>query len=227
MPKWIDCRSKGPTLSFTIPPSPKKLRGLNFLCIMEKVSSLPLLGWHDISIPMIKISDITKNHSWVYNHYVHRVEFDGNNHYNEDSEGFCLSWLSHWMFEPNEMKVGDHVTTTVKNKYFSPGNIILECGIGLVYDDDDGNIGEEEDVLSYYKSWNHIIGGDLSPFQTTTGEYILDHNHFCRFSNETFGSYRPFISDGTNFKGSDMQSHLLETYNNHIKVMSACYGDLP
>ncbi|KAD5802466.1 hypothetical protein E3N88_13826 [Mikania micrantha] len=134
------------------------------------------------------------------------------------------------MFEPNEMKVGDHVTTTVTNNYFSPGHIILECGIGLVYDDDDGNTGEEEDVLSYYKSWNHIIGGDLSPFQTTTGEYILDHNHFCRFSNETFGSYRPFISDGTKFKGSDMQSHLLETYNkynNHIKVKSACYGALP
>ncbi|KAD5802402.1 hypothetical protein E3N88_13762 [Mikania micrantha] len=206
IPKWINCRSKGPTLSFTIPPSPKKLRGLNFLCIMEKVSSLPLLGWHDIGIPMIKISNITKNHTWVYNHYVHRVEFDGNNHYNEDGEGFCLSWLSHWMFEPNEMKVGDHVTTTVTNKYFSPGPIILECGIGLVYDDDDGNTGEEEDVLSYYKSWNHIIGGDLSPFHTTTGEYILDHNHFCRFSNETFGSYRPFISDGTNFKDEELRA---------------------
>ncbi|KAD5802429.1 hypothetical protein E3N88_13789 [Mikania micrantha] len=201
IPKWINCRSKGPTLSFTIPPSPKKLRGLNFLCIMEKVSSLPLLGWHDIGIPMIKISNITKNHTWVYNHYVHRVEFDGNNHYNEDGEGFCLSWLSHWMFEPNEMKVGDHVTTTVTNKYFSPGPIILE------YDDDDGKIGEEEeDVLSYYKSWNHIIGGDLSPFHTTTGEYILDHNHFCRFSNETFGSYRPFISDGTNFKDKEFRA---------------------
>ncbi|KAL8262616.1 hypothetical protein R6Q59_023965 [Mikania micrantha] len=141
IPNWINCRSKGPTLSFTIPPSPKKLRGLNLLCIMEKVSSLPLLGWHDIAIPMIKIS-----------------------------------------------------------------HIILECGIGLVYDDDEGNIGEEEDVLGYYKSWNHIIGGDLSPFQTTTGEYILDHNHFCRFSNETFGSYHPFISDGTNFKEEEMSS---------------------
>ncbi|KAI3739635.1 hypothetical protein L2E82_30045 [Cichorium intybus] len=27
-----------------------------------------------------------------------------------------------------------------------------ECGVSLVYDD-----GEEEDVLGYYKSWNHII----------------------------------------------------------------------
>ncbi|KAD5802453.1 hypothetical protein E3N88_13813 [Mikania micrantha] len=220
IPKWINCRSKGPTLSFTIPPSPKKLRGLNFLCIMEKVSSLPLLGWHDIGIPMIKISNITKNHTWVYNHYVHRVEFDGNNHYNEDGEGFCLSWLSHWMFEPNEMKVGDHVTTTVTNKYFSPGPIILECGIGLVYDDDDGNTGEEEDVLSYYKSWNHIIGGDLSPFHTTTGEYILDHNHFCRFSNETFGSYRPFISDGTNFKAPGLWNKgVSRTYTGVLTVI--------
>ncbi|KAI3697195.1 hypothetical protein L6452_30034 [Arctium lappa] len=39
---------------------------------------------------------------------------------------------------------------------------------------------EEEDPLGYYKSWNHIIGGDLFAFQTITtpGEYFLSRRHF-------------------------------------------------
>ncbi|KAD5802449.1 hypothetical protein E3N88_13809 [Mikania micrantha] len=45
MPKWINCKSKGPSISFTVPSSPKKLRGLNFLCIMEKLSALSFSGW--------------------------------------------------------------------------------------------------------------------------------------------------------------------------------------
>ncbi|KAD5802321.1 hypothetical protein E3N88_13681 [Mikania micrantha] len=58
----------------------------------------------------------------------------------------------------------------------------FECGIGLVYDEN-GKNEKEEDVLSYYKSWNHIIGGDLSPFQTTTGEYLLNHGLQYEFSH--------------------------------------------
>ncbi|KAD1839810.1 hypothetical protein E3N88_42224 [Mikania micrantha] len=75
-----------------------------------------------------------------------------------------------------------------------------KCGIGLVYDEDGKNEEEEkEDVLGYYKSWNHIIGGDLSPFQTTTGEYILEHKYFHRFSNKTYRFGIP-ITFGANFK---------------------------
>ncbi|KAD5802389.1 hypothetical protein E3N88_13749 [Mikania micrantha] len=185
MPDWINCRSKGPSISFTIPSSLNNLRGLNFLCIVKKT---PYPMDNMFEIPSIKISNITETHTWVYHHYIDRVEFDGNKHYYEDSgEGEenskggsedCLSWLSHWMFGPNEMKVGDHVILNVGSEYFL--ELIMECGIGLVYDDDDGKIGEEEeDVLGYYKSWNHIIGGDLSHFQLTTGEYNLDTDrHF-------------------------------------------------
>ncbi|KVH80537.1 hypothetical protein Ccrd_025494 [Cynara cardunculus var. scolymus] len=50
----------------------------------------------------------------------------------------------------------------------------LECGVSLVYDED-----EEEEVLGYYKSWNHRIGGDLSPFLTTApGQYRLNQDRF-------------------------------------------------
>ncbi|KAD5802378.1 hypothetical protein E3N88_13738 [Mikania micrantha] len=185
MPDWINCRSKGRSISFIIPSSINNLRGLNFLCILKKTRYLNNM----FEIPSIEISNITEKHTWVYRHHIDEVEFDGNKHYYEESgegeenykdaeeiyedgEEYCFSFLSHWMFGPNEMKVGDHIIINVESDYFLED--ILECGIGLVYDDDDGKIGEEEeDVLGYYKSWNHIIGGDLSPFQTTTGEYIL------------------------------------------------------
>ncbi|KAI7730078.1 hypothetical protein M8C21_009448 [Ambrosia artemisiifolia] len=55
-----------------------------------------------------------------------------------------------------------------------------ECGIGLVYDEDGKMEEEEEDVLGYYKLWNHIIGGDLSPLQLTTGEYVLKQRKYIK-----------------------------------------------
>ncbi|KAJ0809830.1 hypothetical protein HanPI659440_Chr01g0019771 [Helianthus annuus] len=183
MPEWIRCRSEGPSISFIIPSSPKKLRGLNFCCV-----NWPLFTSDSFSMPTIKISNITKKQTWIYKHYSGYGWVGGND---------CFSWLSHWMFGPNEMEAGD--------------NIIIECdcimeefdreteysckmehGVGVVYDD--GSIEkeeEEEDVLSYYKSWNHIIGGDLSAFQLTTGEYYLYNRKFTRDSHDDF--YVPFI----------------------------------
>ncbi|KAD5802419.1 hypothetical protein E3N88_13779 [Mikania micrantha] len=96
MPKWITRRSKGPSITFTIPSSPKKLRAIKVECLC------------DLSC---------------------RTE--------------C--WLSHWMFGPNEMKAGDHITITLSDKH-SGELMTLECGVGLVYDD--GSIEEEEEKAS-------------------------------------------------------------------------------
>ncbi|KAK1413491.1 hypothetical protein QVD17_35273 [Tagetes erecta] len=74
----------------------------------------------------------------------------------------------------------------------STSPLVIECGIDLVYED--RKIEEEdEDVLGYYKSWNHIIGGDLSPFQLSTGEYILANNQFRRRAKGPYIEYRPFV----------------------------------
>ncbi|KAJ0623445.1 putative polyadenylate-binding protein/Hyperplastic disc protein [Helianthus annuus] len=157
IPQWIRCRSEGPSISFIIPSSPKKLRGLNFCCVNWPLSSIynPM--------PKIKISNITKKQTWIYKHY-----FEVSMGRRKDS----ISCLSHWMFGPNEMKAGDNIIIQcfcdMNAKYK------MECGVGVVYND--GSMEEEEeeeDVLSYYKSWNHIIGGDLSAFQLTTGEYYI------------------------------------------------------
>ncbi|KAF5822648.1 hypothetical protein HanXRQr2_Chr01g0029021 [Helianthus annuus] len=79
------------------------------------------------------------------------------------------------MFGPNEMTVGDQITIVVSQRYCNE-QLTKKCGVNVVYDD--GKIEEEEDALRYYKSWNHIIGGDLSAFQYPTGEYFLSNMHF-------------------------------------------------
>ncbi|KAL8262687.1 hypothetical protein R6Q59_024036 [Mikania micrantha] len=138
MPKWINCRRKGPSISFTIPSSCNNLQGLNFCCVEKKfITEADFAYWSRFYVPYIRISNITKNHTWIYQHYIHGISED--------------------------LYLGSYRQT-------------FECGIRLVYDEDGKNEEEKkEDVLGYYKSWNHIIGGDLSPFQTTTGEYLLNH----------------------------------------------------
>ncbi|KAK1413523.1 hypothetical protein QVD17_35298 [Tagetes erecta] len=87
------------------------------------------------------------------------------------------------MFGPNEMKAGDHITILVRT--LEVDHHTKECGIGLVYEQEKEK--EEEDALSYYKSWNNIIGGDLSAFQSTIGAYFLQNEDFMWYSALPFG----------------------------------------
>ncbi|CAI9268990.1 unnamed protein product [Lactuca saligna] len=199
MPNWIHCRSKGPSISFTIPSSPYNFRGLNF-CYVPGY----LFPNQFVDLPIIKVSNLTKNGTWIYRHYIDGASVGG--------QARSLTLLSHWMFGMNEMEAGDHVTITVTETY---NQLTKECGVSLVYDDgnmdedEDGDKGEdeEEDVLGYYKSWNHIIGGDLTGFQLTSGEYILDAWQFMRNSAELrVDRYHPFITGGASFKGRDPSS---------------------
>ncbi|KAL7617094.1 hypothetical protein Lser_V15G02983 [Lactuca serriola] len=163
MPNWITDRSKVSSISFTIPSSPNKLRGLNF-CNVQTF----LFPYQFVDLPVITVSNITKNYTWIYKHYIDGVSVG--------EEGLTL--LSHWMFGMNEMEGGDQVTITLTEKH---GQLTKECGVSFVYGD--GKRDEEEDVLGSYKSWNHIIGGDLTGFQLTTGEYFLDTWHVMRTNN--------------------------------------------
>ena len=166
IPNWMSYKSEGSSISFTIPSSPNNLRGLNY-CFMLKAS----LG-ATICYEYMKISNITKKRTWIYACPVYYVE---------TREG--VVFLSHWMCGKNEMEDCDQITISMTGGH---DYSITECGVSPMYDEDGKMEEEEEDnVLSYYKSWNHIIGGDLSPFQTTTpGEYELYRRHFFGYGPE-------------------------------------------
>ncbi|KVG54850.1 hypothetical protein Ccrd_026352, partial [Cynara cardunculus var. scolymus] len=164
MPNWISDRMwKGTSISFTIPSSPCNIRGLNLFFVLTTDR------WFFMYFVSIKISNITKMCTWIY----------------DTSEGFKgsregITYLSHWMFGKNEMEDGDQITISLSADHDGLFRR-MECGVSLVYDEDE----DKDDGLGYYKSWNHIIGGDLSPFQTTTpGEYYLQRFHF--FGNKSF-----------------------------------------
>ncbi|GKF81578.1 hypothetical protein Tco_0240180, partial [Tanacetum coccineum] len=69
------------------------------------------------------------------------------------------------MFGENEMEDGDQLTISITVEMLYDGEVdddrlkynssTRECGVSFVYDD--GKNEKEEDPLSYYKSWNHII----------------------------------------------------------------------
>ncbi|MFS7906708.1 hypothetical protein Hanom_Chr01g00062381 [Helianthus anomalus] len=72
-------------------------------------------------MPKIKISNITKK-TRIYSHYYvqHWIRISGD-------EEKCFSWLSHWMFGPNEMKAGDNII--IECNYVLDSK--MECGLVL------------------------------------------------------------------------------------------------
>ncbi|XP_023741123.1 disease resistance protein RPV1 isoform X1 [Lactuca sativa] len=178
MPNWITHRSNGPSISFTILSSSNKPRGFNFCYVST------------YQLPVIIIHNITKNRTWIYEHCI------GNVGVGEES----YTVLSHWMFRMNEMEGGDSVSITLRN-FRSYNGIAMKCGVSVVYDD--GNT-DEEDALGYYKSWNHIIGGDLTGYQLTTGEYILSILRITTHGIKPFMRYGKFVGDRDYYKGDEM-----------------------
>ncbi|KVI00473.1 hypothetical protein Ccrd_021277 [Cynara cardunculus var. scolymus] len=206
MPNWISDRREGSSISLTIPSSPHNLKGLNFCIVFMAIKGyLNVLG-------EIRISNITKNRTWIYNCF---------GVFESTREGIIV-YLSHWMFGKSEMEDGDEVTATVTvmqaDEHIGKSLDVLECGISLVYDDGKKKMEEEEeDVLGYYKSWNHIIGGDLSPFQTTTpGVYDLNRWHF--FGTNYINNYKNVLCLELSLKASQHSwwgdaSNLIKQYD--------------
>ncbi|PWA97629.1 toll/interleukin-1 receptor (TIR) domain-containing protein [Artemisia annua] len=81
----------------------------------------------------------------------------------------------HWMFGNNEIEAGDEVSVTIVEEEEDRGIMVIECAMSPVYNDSDK---DDINSLSYYKSWKNIIGGDLSAFQLTSGDYFLSHDRF-------------------------------------------------
>ncbi|KAJ9557806.1 hypothetical protein OSB04_012420 [Centaurea solstitialis] len=158
VPSWFAQRNEGLSISVILPSSPinKRIQGLN----IGLVHTVNGEGRRMRSSLITKVSNMTQNRTWMYYGYLNAVP---------EAEKDIV-WVSHWMFGNNEFVDGDEVSVTIgkqDGKFW-----VKECAISIVYNDGD----KEEDLLSYYKSWKHIIGGDLSPFQLTSGDYFLIHD---------------------------------------------------
>ncbi|KAK1413458.1 hypothetical protein QVD17_35231 [Tagetes erecta] len=179
VPKWFTHRSnESNESSFTLQSSPQngKIRGLN-VCIVRTISSTMEAG------PFrIEITNLTKKNSWTYQPIMYLLPKDDGLEYGDE----VVVWLSHWLFGNNEFEHGDEVSIHFSVKIFSNkgGSIAIydssgpdyanvkEYGISLIYDED-GAGNEKQDPLGYYKSWKHIIGGDISASQVSSTHYIL------------------------------------------------------
>ncbi|KAJ0809796.1 putative TIR domain, P-loop containing nucleoside triphosphate hydrolase [Helianthus annuus] len=184
VPKWFTHRSSGSLFTLQSSPEKGKIKGLN-VCIVHTISSMKEFG------PLIiTIRNLTKKSSWTYQPIMYlRPEVDAF----EDGDEVVVVWLSHWMFGKNEFEDGDKVRIQFSVKHYmgllgpryggqGPDYAnVREYGISLVYDDDDDGGGgggggggkQKEDVLGYYKSWKHIIGGDLSASKVSPSNYLL------------------------------------------------------
>ncbi|XP_023751051.1 disease resistance protein RPV1 [Lactuca sativa] len=208
MPNWITNTSNLRSISFTIPSSPNNLKGLNF-CYVQKFR----FRYECFDLPKIIICNKTKNLTWIYKHCTDVVTIGG----------YWVTFLSHWMFGMNEMEDGDDVTITVRENLGQ----VMKCGISFVYDD--GKTEEEEDVLGYYKSWNHIIGGDLNGFQLTTGEYLLYIKQFMRNINSIEFSphfVRCGIAEGASFKERKVWFRALSQRKSSVLVSHMRFGGM-
>ncbi|XP_023733930.1 disease resistance protein RPV1 [Lactuca sativa] len=161
VPDWLPHKSKGSSISISIamPSSSmnKKLQGINISFVQTgKIGHLS-----------IKVENVTTNRTWIYYGHIFAVP--------ETDED--IVWLSHWMFGDNEIKNGDEVCVTMLKGRGGDRVMVRECAISPVYNNTDKD-NNEEDPLSYYKSWKYIIGGDLSAFQLSSGDYLLDQRPF-------------------------------------------------
>lgn len=171
---WNIISQKTSKISFTIPSSSKKQpRGLNFC--YTKINACLDPDARFFRLPLIRISNVTKNHTWIYMHCIDKIDV---------GEGEWITYLSHWMFGMNEMESGEQIIITMITMY-GEDPVTGNYGVWFVYEEE-----EEEDTLEYYKSWNHIIGGDLYSFQRTTGEYLLFNQAFTRTDNTAFFNYK-------------------------------------
>ncbi|KAL7590546.1 hypothetical protein Lser_V15G39749 [Lactuca serriola] len=139
VPDWLPHKSKGSSISISIamPSSSmnKMIHGINISFVHT------FLGTGIISRIRIKVENVTTNRTWIYCGHMYAV--------GETDED--IVWLCHWMFGDNEIKIGDEVGVTIIDDGTYVGVMVRECAISLVYTDNNDN---EEDPLSYYKSWN-------------------------------------------------------------------------
>ncbi|KAL7591000.1 hypothetical protein Lser_V15G33204 [Lactuca serriola] len=169
-----DYISQSSSLSFTIPPSPKTLKGLN---ITFKYTITEEKHQHNQPI-FAKITNTTKGLDLIYNPMVF-----GKPKFNE-----VAIWLSYWSMG-NLLDIGDKVNVCfiVEN-----GLEVHECGAKLVY-------ANEDDDMENNMEWEESLLGDLSRFKLSTDTYYLCRRDFFK-SMEVDGPTPSWFRDSVGYK---------------------------
>ncbi|KAJ9550885.1 LOW QUALITY PROTEIN: hypothetical protein OSB04_014930, partial [Centaurea solstitialis] len=150
IPKYI---SESPSLFFDVPSCPKnrRLKGLNL--------TFKYTLYDDDWAWFAKIST-TNGVDLMYNPKL----------FGKPESGEVGIWLSYWPIG-STLHIGDTVNVSVA---VLGGLVVHECGVTLVYTDDDIH----EETVENNMGWEEVLGGDLSGFQLSTGAYYLCRRDF-------------------------------------------------
>lgn len=163
------------SLSFNVPPHSNNhiLKGLN-VTFKYKLSGDEKHVWPIFA----KISNKTKGRDWIYNPTV----------FGKPGFGEVAIWFSYWAME-SLLDVGDNVNVSI---IVENGFEVIECGAGLVYDDEDDRV--EKDVRQ-----NIMELDDLSAFQLSAETYYLCRRDFFK-SMEVDGPTPNWFRDSVGYK---------------------------
>ncbi|KAL6217628.1 hypothetical protein ACLB2K_010845 [Fragaria x ananassa] len=164
-------------LSIIVPSDPKlKIRGLN-VCVLYALGLYRSYAGSQI----LKVSNETKGLMWTYCPVTQGVP----------KEDGLMLWLSHWLFENNELEGGDEIRVSVHSAaafiHFPEGQDSLpakEFGIQLVYDQENEGVpsnGQEIALQDEVPCWSHnVITGSVSlsayMYQMWPGKYFICNN---------------------------------------------------
>ncbi|PSS24525.1 TMV resistance protein like [Actinidia chinensis var. chinensis] len=158
IPGWFDKKSRGSSMSFTVPSLPHlKFRGLNICVVYTRAIDFDQAEW---SCECMKISNKTKGLKWAYCPIYKGMAY-------EDKD---VIWLSDWKMIVNQlMEGGDEV-----NVYVNMAQLfqVKEFGIRILYDDQEEEEGTQNNTS--YTCHQNVI--DLSVYRMKESEYMLN-NH--------------------------------------------------
>ncbi|CAN4108227.1 unnamed protein product [Withania somnifera] len=146
----------GSSIAFIVPQLPNvKIQGLEICIAYVEYYEECYSKRH-----FIKVSNKTKGIKWIYGPTIFGIAGPGN----------PMLWFSHWKFG-NQLEVGDQVVVSL-----SMSCLVREFGVHLVFSEQ-----REEDTVSENAEGRrppcyplqHAIGGDLSPYELSSGVYHL------------------------------------------------------
>ncbi|KAJ9551074.1 hypothetical protein OSB04_015119 [Centaurea solstitialis] len=160
-------QSESSSVSFCVPPCPRKrrLKGLNVTFKYE------LLVWCDWWVWFAKIHTNNAHADLMYSPKV----------FGKPKKGDVGIWLSYWPIG-NMLDSADEVDVSI---FVLSGLKVHECGVSLVYTDDD-----DDQALEINTPWVETLGGDLSAFKLSTGAYYLcRHDLFNVMNGHRLGGW--------------------------------------